>query len=429
MIRYLVNFALKNPFVVLGIAVFLFVWGIISFKALPIDAYPDIANNYVNVITQWPGHSAEDIEKQVTVPTEIQMAGLPHLDDLRSFTLAGISSLMMNFDDASDNNWNRERVVERLGMVTLPNNLVPQLQTDWSPTGQIYFYTMESKNPSVDVMELKSIADWTLGKQFKSVPHIVDVATCGGLTKEYQIRLDPEKLISYGLSLSQVENQLSLNNTNAGGSFIQVGPQQINVHAQGLFTTVQDIKNTVVAQSNGAPIRIKDIAEVDQGPKIRLGYPDLAIGAGTVLDEESARRSIEAGARFLTSPGFVPEVVAYAKKSDVVVFPGALTPTEVTAAWKAGSDFVKIYPSAPMGGVQYVRALKVPLPQIPLIATGGVNQSTAFEFILAGVSAIGVGTELLPKEALQFRQEHRVHELARRFIAMVKEAREQRESI
>lgn len=357
MIRYLVNFALKNPFVVLGIAVFLFVWGIISFKALPIDAYPDIANNYVNVITQWPGHSAEDIEKQVTVPTEIQMAGLPHLDDLRSFTLAGISSLMMNFDDASDNNWNRERVVERLGMVTLPNNLVPQLQTDWSPTGQIYFYTMESKNPSVDVMELKSIADWTLGKQFKSVPHIVDVATCGGLTKEYQIRLDPEKLISYGLSLSQVENQLSLNNTNAGGSFIQVGPQQINVHAQGLFTTVQDIKNTVIAQSNGAPIRIKDIAEVDQGPKIRLGYPDLAIGAGTVLDEESARRSIEAGARFLTSPGFVPEVVAYAKKSDVVVFPGALTPTEVTAAWKAGSDFVKIYPSAPMGGVQYVRAL------------------------------------------------------------------------
>jgi 2-dehydro-3-deoxyphosphogluconate aldolase/(4S)-4-hydroxy-2-oxoglutarate aldolase len=157
-------------------------------------------------------------------------------------------------------------------------------------------------------------------------------------------------------------------------------------------------------------------------------FPDLAIGAGTVLDEELARRSIDAGARFLTGPGFVAEVVAYAKKSDFVVFPGALTPTEVIAAWKAGSDFVKIFPAAPMGGVQYVRSLKVPLPQIPLIATGGVNQSTAFEFILAGVSAIGVGTELLPKEALRFRQEHRIHELARRFIAMVKEAREQRDS-
>ncbi len=157
-------------------------------------------------------------------------------------------------------------------------------------------------------------------------------------------------------------------------------------------------------------------------------YPDLAVGAGTVLDEESARSAIDSGARFLTSPGFVAEVVAYAKKSDIVVFPGALTPTEVIAAWKAGSDFVKIFPSAPMDGVQYVRALKVPLPQIPLIATGGVNQTTAFEFILAGVSAIGVGTELLPKEALKLRQEHRIHELARRFIGMVKEAREQRDS-
>jgi 2-dehydro-3-deoxyphosphogluconate aldolase / (4S)-4-hydroxy-2-oxoglutarate aldolase len=158
-------------------------------------------------------------------------------------------------------------------------------------------------------------------------------------------------------------------------------------------------------------------------------YPNVAIGAGTVLDEELARRAIDAGARFLTSPGFVQDVAAYANKTDVAVLPGALTPTEVIAAWKAGSDFVKIFPLAPVGGVQYVRALKVPLPQIPLIATGGVNQVTAFDFILAGVSAIGVGTELLPKEALQFRQEYRIRELARRFLAMVKEARAQRDAL
>jgi 2-dehydro-3-deoxyphosphogluconate aldolase / (4S)-4-hydroxy-2-oxoglutarate aldolase len=157
-------------------------------------------------------------------------------------------------------------------------------------------------------------------------------------------------------------------------------------------------------------------------------YPNVAIGAGTVLDEESARRAIDAGARFLTSPGFVPEVVSYANKADIVVLPGALTPTEVIAAWKAGSDFVKIFPLAPVGGVQYVRALKVPLPQLPLIATWGVNQVTAFDFILAGVSAIGVGTELLPKEALQLRQEYRIRELARRFLSMVKEARAQRDA-
>jgi 2-dehydro-3-deoxyphosphogluconate aldolase/(4S)-4-hydroxy-2-oxoglutarate aldolase len=155
-------------------------------------------------------------------------------------------------------------------------------------------------------------------------------------------------------------------------------------------------------------------------------YPDMAVGAGTVLDEDLARRSVEAGARFITSPGLVPEVVAYAKKADMVVFPGALTPTEVIAAWKAGSDFVKIFPTTPAGGVQYIRALKVPLPQIPLIVTGGVNQVTAREFIVAGATAIGVGAELLPNEALTFRQEDRIHELARRFLIMVREGREVR---
>ncbi len=152
-------------------------------------------------------------------------------------------------------------------------------------------------------------------------------------------------------------------------------------------------------------------------------YSDMAVGAGTVLDEESAHQCVEAGARFLTSPGFIPEVVAYANKVNVVVLPGALTPTEIIAAWKAGSDLVKIFPTGHIGGVQYVRALKVPLPQIPLIATGGVNQVTATDFILAGATAIGVGGELLPKEALHFRQVDRIEELAGRFLAMVKEAR------
>jgi 2-dehydro-3-deoxyphosphogluconate aldolase/(4S)-4-hydroxy-2-oxoglutarate aldolase len=156
--------------------------------------------------------------------------------------------------------------------------------------------------------------------------------------------------------------------------------------------------------------------------------PDMAVGAGTVLDEDLARRSVEAGARFLTSPGYVPEVMAYAKKVDVAALPGALTPTEIIAAWKAGADFVKIFPTGLVGGVEYLRALKVPLPQIPLIATGGVNQQTACEFIVAGATAIGVGGELLPKEALHLRQEDRIHELAGRFIAAVKDARAMRET-
>jgi 2-dehydro-3-deoxyphosphogluconate aldolase/(4S)-4-hydroxy-2-oxoglutarate aldolase len=157
-------------------------------------------------------------------------------------------------------------------------------------------------------------------------------------------------------------------------------------------------------------------------------YPGMAVGAGTVLDEESARLCVDAGARFLTSPGFVPEVVAYANQVDVVVLPGALTPTEIIAAWKAGSDLIKIFPTGLIGGVKYVRALKVPLPQIPLIATGGVNQLTAFDFIQAGATAIGLGSELLPREALHFRQVDRIHELASRFLGLVKDARALRDT-
>jgi cobalt-zinc-cadmium resistance protein CzcA len=271
MIRALVDFALKSRWLVLGGVVVLTAWGIVSFRNLPVEAYPDVANNYVQIITQWPGRSAEEIERQVTVPVEIQMAGIPHLTHLRSTTLAGLSSLMLIFDDDSTSDVNREHVLERLSMVSLPANLVPQMGTDWSPVGQIFWYTLESTNPSYDVMEKKALEDWTLEKSFKGVNGVVDVSSFGGPTKEYQIKLDPEKLVSYGLSIAQVEQQIANNNTNGGGSFIEQGAQQINVQSLGLFTRVQDIENTVVKNSNGAAIKIKDIATVAQGPKIRLG--------------------------------------------------------------------------------------------------------------------------------------------------------------
>ena len=152
-------------------------------------------------------------------------------------------------------------------------------------------------------------------------------------------------------------------------------------------------------------------------------HPGLIVGAGTVLDADTAQRCLDAGARFLTSPGLVPEVVEFALKKETVIIPGALTPSEVIAAWKAGVDFVKIFPCAPVGGDKYIRALKVPLPQVSLIASGGVNQLTAADFILAGASAIGIGAELMPREALQTRKAEWIHELARRFTAIVRSAR------
>ena len=286
MIKALVDFALKNRWLVLGGVVVLSAWGVISFRNLPVEAYPDVANNYVQIITQWPGRSAEEIERQVTVPVEIQMAGIPHLVHLRSTTLAGLSSLMLIFDDNSTSDVNREHVLERLSQVNLPNNLVPQMGTDWSPVGQIYWYTVESTNPAYDVMEKKGLEDWSLEKAFKGVEGVVDVSSFGGPTKEYQIKLDPEKLISYGLSIAQVEQQISNNNTNGGGSFIEQGAQQINVQSAGLYTSVQDIENTVVKTANGAAIKIKDIGEVAQGPKIRLGQIGKAIHRedGVIVD-------------------------------------------------------------------------------------------------------------------------------------------------
>jgi cobalt-zinc-cadmium resistance protein CzcA len=197
MIRRVVDFAIGNRFIVLMVALLLFGWGAISFHNLPVEAYPDVANNYVNVITQWPGRSAEEVEQQVTVPLENAMAGIPLMTHLRSTTLAGLSSVTMVFGDDSSNDLNRAKVLERLSQVTLPTGLLPQIGTDWSPVGQIFWYTLQSTNPQYDTMQLKSIEDWTLEKQFRSVPGVVDVSSFGGLTREYQVVIDPEKLISY----------------------------------------------------------------------------------------------------------------------------------------------------------------------------------------------------------------------------------------
>src|SRR6204780_2043065 len=274
MIRALVDFALNNKCVVLAIAVLLLGWGAISFHNLPVEAYPDIADNYVTVITQWAGRSAEEVEQQVTIPIEVQMAGMPHMSYLRSESIFGLSFIIMIFDDSSVNDWNRQKVLERLTQVDLPEgqNLQPQIGTDWSTTGQIYWYTLRSSNPKYDLMELRSIEDWVLLKQFKSVPNVVDVSDFGGTVREYQVRVDPDKLVSYGLSIGQVEQQLANNNINAGGSFIEVGMQQMNVRALGLFNTVRDIQQTMLITKSGTPLRVKDIADVVQGPKIRLGH-------------------------------------------------------------------------------------------------------------------------------------------------------------
>jgi cobalt-zinc-cadmium resistance protein CzcA len=265
-----------------------------AFKTLPVEAYPDVANTWVQVITQWPGRAAEEVEQQITIPVEIQMNGIPHLQHVRSSSLAGLSVVNLIFDDYSDNDVDRQKVIERLPQVVLPVNVSAQVGPDFSPIGSIYWYTLKSSNPAYDTMELKSLQDWVIAKYLKSVPDVVDDSSFGGMTREYQVKLDPDKLIAYGLSLAQVEQQLSNSNANGGGSFIEQGSQQINVRAVGLVRTVEDIEKTVLKSQNGTPVRVKDIAQVVQGPKIRLGQIGKAIhrSNGVVLDDDDVVEGI-----------------------------------------------------------------------------------------------------------------------------------------
>ncbi len=222
------------------------------------------------------------------------MNGIPHLEHLRSTSLFGLSSLMLIFDDDSTNDWNRQKVLERLSQVNLPNGLQPQIGSDFSPVGQIYWYTLHSSNPQFDLMELKSLEDWTLEKQFKSVPNVVDVVSFGGVTREYQVQVNPDKLVAYGLSLAQIEQQLTDNNVNAGGSFVESGLQQINVRALGLIRNSHDIERTLLKVQGGTPIRIEDVATVVQGQRIRLGRIGKAIhrADGRIIDNDDVVEGI-----------------------------------------------------------------------------------------------------------------------------------------
>ncbi len=294
MIRYLIDFALRNRILVLSVAVVLFVWGIISFHNLPIEAYPDVADTYAQVITQWPGHAAEEVEQQITVPLEVILNGVAHMTHLRSTSLAGLSVITIIYDDETTTFNARQEVLDRLQLATLPTGVNPGLGPDYSPTGQIMFYTLQSTNPKYDVMELKTLNEWYVVNQLKTVPNVVDVNPFGGPTREYQVQIDPSRLVSYGLSLSQVEQALAANNTNAGGGFIERGEQALNVRAVGLMQTTNDIAATVVKVQNGTPVRVRDLAVVVQAPKVRLGQLGKTIRHenGTVINDDDVVEGI-----------------------------------------------------------------------------------------------------------------------------------------
>ena len=294
MIKKIVDSALRQRFLILIIGILLLFWGVVSFHDLPIEAYPDVAPQWVQVITQWPGHAPKEVQKQITLPIETRMYGIPQMTSMRSHTIFGLSVVTMTFSDHSSDRWNREQVLARLSGISLPRGVTPQMGPDYSPVGQIYWYTLQSTNPHYDLMKLKALQDWVINRSMKSVPGVVGDSSFGGLSLEYQVRLNPNKLIEYGLTIGQVEHALKANNYNAGGGFIQHGEQMFDVRVIGMMHNTADIGETVLKEVNGTPVRVRDVGKVVEGHLVRLGRIGTTVrkADGTLVDNNDVVEGI-----------------------------------------------------------------------------------------------------------------------------------------
>src|SRR5271165_825843 len=269
MIHRIVQFALQQRFLVLMLTVLIVVAGAWSFRQMPVDAYPDLSPPMVELITQWPGHAAEEVERLTTLPLELAMNGSPHLKVMRSISLYGLSDVILTFDEGVDPYLARQEIFQRISDATLPQGVTPSMAPLFSPSGLVYRYVIES--PDRSPMELHTFEDWIIERAYRSVPGVADDSGFGGPTMQYHVLLDPVKLYNYHLPVVQVLNSLTANNANTGGGFYTQGGQFYYVRGLGLVRSTEDIGEVVVASLNGVPVRIKDIGRVEIGHAPRLG--------------------------------------------------------------------------------------------------------------------------------------------------------------
>src|SRR5215472_11249650 len=269
MVHRVVQFALKQRFLVLMLVAFITAAGIISFERMPVDAYPDLSPPMVVIITQWEGHAAEEVERLVTLPIEVEMNGVPQLVVMRSISLYGLSDVILTFGEDTDNYFARQVAFERLSDVTLPAGVTPSLAPLFSPSGLVYRYVIES--PDRTPQELKTIEDWVLERAYKSIPGVADDSGFGGTVMQYQVLLDPARVYGFHLTVPQVMQALSNNNANTGGGFYSQGGQFYYVRGVGLVRDLQDIASIVVGSNRGTPVRVGDIGQVVIGNAPRLG--------------------------------------------------------------------------------------------------------------------------------------------------------------
>src|SRR6516165_6448470 len=269
MIHRVVQAALRQRFLLLMLVAFITIGGIVSFQRMPVDAYPDLSPPQVQIITQWPDHAAEEVERLVTLPLEVEMNGVPRMVVMRSISLYGLSVVILTFDDRTNDYFARQIVFERLAQVTLPAGVTPTLAPLFSPSGLVYRYVLES--PDRSPQELKTIEDWVIERAYRSVPGVADDSGFGGTVMQYQVLLDPARIYGYHLTVPQVSAALAANNANAGGGFYSQGGQFYYVRGIGLVRSTDDIGNIVIGSNKGVPIRVKDVGDVTIGHAPRLG--------------------------------------------------------------------------------------------------------------------------------------------------------------
>src|SRR5881296_1191879 len=269
MLRKVIGFSLHQPFFLILLTALFVAGGFAAFQSLPIEAFPDVTDVQVSVITLFQGHAPEEVEKQVTIPLEVALSGLPHAVRMFSHTRFGLSCIYITFDDQADNYFARQQVLERLQGVELPPGVQPGLGPLSSPIGEIYRYVLEGKGYSPT--ELRSIQDWVIERQLRAVPGVADVVSRGGFVKQYQVNLDLAKLKAYNISLQMVLTALSRGNANAGGSYIEQGEQQYLIRGLGLLQNGNDIANVLVAERNSTPLMVSDIATVTVSSVPRQG--------------------------------------------------------------------------------------------------------------------------------------------------------------
>ncbi|MFY9691756.1 MAG: CusA/CzcA family heavy metal efflux RND transporter [Candidatus Acidiferrales bacterium] len=327
MIHRIVQFALRQRFLIMMLTVFIAVGGAFSFERMPVDAYPDLSPPMVEIITQWPGHAAEEVERLVTLPTEIEMNGVPKMSIQRSISLYGLSDIILTFDEDTDNYFARQVVFQRLSEVTYPSGVTPTLAPLSSPSGLVYRYVIES--PDRTPQELKTYEDWVIEPQYKQVTGVADDSGFGGTVMQYQVLLDPARLYGYHISVPQVIQQLSVNNSNTGGGFYSQGGQFYYVRGLGLLRDTADIGDVVVGSQNGVPVRVRDIGDVTIGHAPRLGEfgfnktDDAVEGVILMLTGEQTQnvlKGVEAKTKELNGNILPPDIKIrpYYDRSDLV---------------------------------------------------------------------------------------------------------------